>query len=163
MTCHDLVLFLMQPRIIDFFFPSQRHITGSYPTSWAEGPLGCLLQSCFAALWLPACTGAWGCFFRGAGLDISLYWTSCSSCWPVYPLCHIPLRGNRTICSISPPVHLQISWRCTLPHHPVLKQDAKKELSQHWSLHHTSSSWISPSWSHQSPAFHSTSVDFSSA
>lgn len=68
----------------------------SFGLIWCPpGPSWIFLPSWFPACWPPACTGAWGYFFPGAGFSTLLCWALWDSHLPVSPqdvlLIHQPL------------------------------------------------------------------------
>lgn len=91
-TSNDPLLFLTQPRILlDIFiswFIFNWHSHGSYLSCLVTSP-GPLLQSCFAAIWLPACTVAWGYFFTFHLLNLMQF--------PFLHPVKIPPNGNTAI------------------------------------------------------------------
>lgn len=98
-------LFLMQPRwtlTFSFF---------CIVDSWPQGLPRPFLQSCFPSGCPPACAGAWGSSFPGAGVCTLLCSTKWGSCQPISP----DWWGASALLRVV--YHQESSWGCTLPHH----------------------------------------------
>lgn len=74
----------------------------AYGLAWSPwGPPGVFLQSLFPADHPSSCSVSWGYFSLGAGLCISLCWTSSNSCWFMAELFKVPLRATSWSVSCS--------------------------------------------------------------
>lgn len=105
-------VFLMQPRRPRTFFASRMRcwlMVSLLPAGTPRLPL----QSCFPSGLPPACTSARGYSLQGAGLCISLCWTSQGLPLPSSPACVAPLKQhNHLVCQpLFPALHcLKTPW-----------------------------------------------------